>query len=52
MTGYRVDHIRSGYRRFAVGSHLIFFRHREDSQIEIVRVLHRRMDAAKRPEEG
>jgi toxin ParE1/3/4 len=39
------DFIKSGYRKFPVTSHLIFYRDVSSSQIEIVRVLHKRMDA-------
>ena len=37
------DDIRPGYRRFSVGSHIIFFVTTGD-KIEIIRVLHQRMD--------
>lgn len=37
------DDIRPGYRRFSAGSHVIFFRVSGD-HIEVVRVLHQRMD--------
>lgn len=40
---HNCDDIRPGYRRFSVGSHIIFFVTRVD-QIEIIRVLHQRMD--------
>ena len=36
--------IRAGYMKFAVGTHLLFYR-AEDGVIVIVRILHRRMDA-------
>ncbi|MBX9636050.1 MAG: type II toxin-antitoxin system RelE/ParE family toxin [Nitrosomonas sp.] len=36
--------IREGYYKFGVGKHLIFYRHKEKDQIEIVRILHARMD--------
>ena len=39
------DHVRDGYRKFPQGSHVIFFRKSEKHGIEIVRVLHKRMDA-------
>ena len=45
--GRKVDRIRQGYFRLAVGSHFIFYRifHRESGEeIEIVRVLHQRRD--------
>ena len=41
----RVDDIRKGYRKFPQGSHVIFFRASELHDIEIIRVLHKRMDA-------
>ena len=41
--GRRVDEIRLGYYRYPVRSHLIFYR-RVDAGIEIMRVLHQRMD--------
>lgn len=36
--------IRKGYYKYGVGKHLIFFRHAGKDQIEIVRILHGRMD--------
>jgi len=39
------DHIREGYRKFPQGSHVIFFRRSDTHGIEIIRVLHKRMDA-------
>ena len=35
--------IRSGYRKYSVGAHVIFFRLLADG-IDVVRVLHQRMD--------
>ena len=40
-----VDAIREGYRKFPQGSHVIFFRIFDSQDIEIIRVLHKRMDA-------
>jgi toxin ParE1/3/4 len=37
------DEIRSGYRRFSVGSHILFFKV-SATRVVIVRILHRRMD--------
>ena len=37
------DHIREGYRNYPAGSHMIFFR-LLDGKIDVVRILHRRMD--------
>ncbi len=36
--------IRVGYRKAAAGSHILFYRVRGDGVIDIVRILHRRMD--------
>jgi len=41
--GLRVDGIRPGFYRYRVRSHLIFYR-RVDYGIEVMRVLHQRMD--------
>jgi toxin ParE1/3/4 len=36
--------IRAGYRKMIVGRHLIFYRQPSEDAIEIVRILHGRMD--------
>jgi toxin ParE1/3/4 len=41
--GRPCDHIRSGYRKYPIGSHVLFFRVLEE-RVEIVRVLHQHMD--------
>lgn len=38
------DEIRPGYRKLAAGSHMLFYRVTPDDVIDIVRILHRRMD--------
>lgn len=38
------DHIKPGYRMSQVKSHLVFFRKANDNVIEVVRILHQRMD--------
>lgn len=38
--------IRTGYRKRGVGKHVVFYRQIESDLIEIVRVLHGRMDLA------
>ena len=43
--GVRCEYIRHGYRKFPVGSHMIFYRSVSPSEIEVVRILHKRMDA-------
>jgi toxin ParE1/3/4 len=45
LQGKRCDDIRLGYRKFAQGSHVIFYRQSPDGLTEIVRILHRGMDA-------
>lgn len=44
--GRSVD-IREGYFRYAVGAHLIFYR-MTGTRIDVIRVLHQRMDASRR----
>jgi toxin ParE1/3/4 len=41
--GRSCDHIRPGYRKYSIGSHVVFFRVIEE-KIEVVRILHQRMD--------
>jgi toxin ParE1/3/4 len=36
--------IRPGYRRLAAGSHHVYYRHTDAALIEVVRILHQRMD--------
>jgi len=43
--GIKCDFIKLGYKKFPNASHLIFYRCITDDQIEIVRILHKRMDA-------
>lgn len=43
--GRPYDEVRSGYRCHRAGSHLIFYREAADA-IDVVRVLHERMDIA------
>ncbi|HXV20546.1 MAG TPA: type II toxin-antitoxin system RelE/ParE family toxin [Desulfuromonadales bacterium] len=44
LMGKDCSEIRSGYRKYRAGSHVIFYRQRLNDTIEIVRVLHGRMD--------
>lgn len=39
-----IDDIRPGYRKALAGSHLIFFRIEDTGTVNIVRILHQRMD--------
>ncbi len=43
-TGFQCDFIKAGYRKFPVTSHVVYYREKTASEIEIVRVLHKRMD--------
>jgi toxin ParE1/3/4 len=43
--------LRPGYRRFPVGRHHLFYRLGADGTVEIIRILHQRMDAAVRLED-
>lgn len=37
------DELRPGYRRYGIGSHLIFYRAAVDG-VDVIRILHQRMD--------
>lgn len=43
-SGKNMAHIKFGYRSSKVKSHLIFYKKAEDTILEIVRILHQRMD--------
>ena len=45
VRGREVD-VRRGYRKYPVGSHFVFYRPRSYG-IEIIRILHRRMDVVR-----
>ncbi len=42
--GTSCDFIKSGYRKFPQASHIIFYKLESNSEIEIIRILHKRMD--------
>ena len=44
LAGTTCDYIKSGYRKFPQGSHIIFYKRGSNSMIEIVRILHKNMD--------
>jgi toxin ParE1/3/4 len=46
-TGTTCDFIKHGYRKFPNGSHVIFYRSLAAGAIQIVRILHKRMDVAR-----
>ena len=41
--GQDCNHVRAGYRKYAVGAHVVFYRVVAD-EVDIVRILHGRMD--------
>jgi toxin ParE1/3/4 len=41
--GKACDEIRVGYRKYHIGRHLVFYRHSPEG-LEVIRVLHERMD--------
>lgn len=43
-SGKSIDHLRKGYRTTKVKSHTIFYRKANNNIVEIIRVLHQRMD--------
>ena len=43
LRGRPCDEIREGYRRYAIGSHLLFYVERSDG-VDVIRILHQRMD--------
>ena len=46
-SGKSMEHVRKGYRSSKVKSHLIFYRIRNNA-IEVIRILHERMDIENR----
>jgi len=44
FSGKSVDYIKEGYRVSKIKSHLIFYKLSVDEKIEIIRILHKRMD--------
>ena len=47
-TGTECDFIKADYRKFPVTSHIVFYRNTSVTNIEIVRILHKNMDARER----
>jgi toxin ParE1/3/4 len=43
VLGRDCNHVRDGYRKDPVGSHILFYRVIDDS-VDVVRILHQRMD--------
>ncbi|SHJ22581.1 toxin ParE1/3/4 [Mesonia phycicola] len=48
LIGKSAEHTRKNYRVTKIKSHLIFYRKVENEIVEIVRILHQRMDIKKR----
>ena len=48
LAGKSMDHIKEGYRASKVKSHLVFYKISGDKPLEIVRILHQRMDVENR----
>ena len=44
--GHAIDGIRPGYGKLAVQSHFLFYRLTDAKLIDVVRILHQRMDVA------
>jgi toxin ParE1/3/4 len=44
LMGKDCSEIRQGYRKINAGSHIIFYRQKRSGKVEIVRILHGRMD--------
>jgi len=42
--GRQCDEIRPGYRKLAAGSHTLFYRVNAEDVVDVIRVLHQRMD--------
>ena len=42
--GRSADDIRVGYRKLAVGAHFLFYRMTDEGLIDVIRILHQRMD--------
>lgn len=47
-SGKSLEHIRKGYRSTKVKSHLVFYRKSKRNTVEIIRILHQRMDIENR----
>ncbi len=48
LSGKSVEQTRKNYRVTKIKSHLIFYRKTDNKSIEVVRILHQRMDIKKR----
>src|SRR6056297_1142146 len=48
--GIACDVTKVGYRKYSIGSHVIFYRALSDADIQSVRILHKRTDLARQLE--
>lgn len=46
--GNECDYIKNDYGKFPVTSHIVFYRNTSETNIEIVRILHKNIDARER----
>ncbi|MDP2363223.1 MAG: type II toxin-antitoxin system RelE/ParE family toxin [Ignavibacteria bacterium] len=44
LSGRSIDHIKEGYRVSKVKSHMVFYRIIKNEAIEVIRILHQKMD--------
>ncbi|WP_065188828.1 type II toxin-antitoxin system RelE/ParE family toxin [Shewanella woodyi] len=44
LAGKSCDEIKVGYKKFPIGSHIIFYKAASNSKILVIRILHKRMD--------
>ena len=44
LVGKACDDIKTGYKKFPQGSHIIFYKAGNQTSIEIIRILHKHMD--------
>jgi toxin ParE1/3/4 len=42
--GKSIEAVRAGYFRHSAGSHVIFYRFGDRGEVEVIRILHQRMD--------
>ena len=48
LSGRSAENYRVGYMMISIGSHFVFYKQSADGGIDIIRVLHRRMDLSSR----
>lgn len=45
--GQRIDHIRADYFRYLAGLHVLYYRWGGSRRMEVIRILHQRMDVGR-----